>query len=142
MHTFKEPHKPVSFQIKFDFIAWLQEEHISEVLASGPPTGLPWYLGSCHNTAVLANEKQSPAASYHWESFSHLESYRCFVSSDRMSPYPFLLSSSQEKRKHFNPLNKSLDGDISLSLSFLIPTLITSIYFLLFFKPDCLIYHM
>lgn len=34
MLTFKEPHKPASFQTKFDFIAWLQEEHISKVLAS------------------------------------------------------------------------------------------------------------
>lgn len=127
MHTFKEPHKPVSFRTKFDFIAWLQEEHISEMLASEATHSLPWYLGSCHNTAVLANEKQSPTASYHWESFSHLSLTgvmshvtECFLT----------LSFSLLHRRKENISTHSInhwDGDISLSLSFLIPTLITSI---------------
>ena len=34
MLTFKETYKPVSLQTKFDFMAWLQGEHISELLAS------------------------------------------------------------------------------------------------------------
>lgn len=108
MLSFKEPHKPVSFQTKSDFIAWLQEEHISEVLASEATHRPAMVSRILSQYCLLANERQSPAASYHWESFSHLESYRCFVSSDRMFSYPCLLSSSQEKRKHFNPLNKSL----------------------------------
>lgn len=34
MPTFKETYNPVSLQTKFDFMAWLPGEHISEVLAS------------------------------------------------------------------------------------------------------------
>lgn len=34
MLTVQETYKPVSFQTKFDFMAWLQGEHISVVLAS------------------------------------------------------------------------------------------------------------
>lgn len=77
--TFQETYKPVSFQTKFNFMAWYKESTSLRCSQVRPPTGLPQYLGSCHNTAVLPNGKQSHAPSYHLENFSHLDPHWHFL---------------------------------------------------------------
>lgn len=67
MLTFKETYKPVSFQTKFNFMAWLQERASPRCFQGRPPTGLPWYLGPCHNTTVLVNESKVSHSPIMWK---------------------------------------------------------------------------
>ena len=148
MLTSKEPYKPISFQTKFDFTAWLQEEHISEVLPSK----------ATHTSALVSGVLSQYCSVSKWEAkpSSLLSLGKCltlralqgfslkwqnvFLSS------PHFLSSSktQEKRKHFKPLlTNNWDGDIHLSH----PCLhhydyIKEVTSENIFKPNCLIYNM
>lgn len=119
MLTFKEKDKPVSFQTKFDFMASLQGEHISEVL-----TREDTHESAMVDMVVLANGKQSRAILLSLGKLLTLTALLVFFSEMTMFSVPspsLFFTDTEEKTAFWSTLTNPWDGDIYLSLSLLTP---------------------
>lgn len=145
--TSKEPYKPISFQTKFDFMAWLQEECISEVLASKATHRSALISGIMSQYCSVSKGEAKPSSLLSLEKLLTLRALQGFSLKwqNVLLPSPDLSSSNtQEKRKHFKPLiTNNWDGDIYLRHTFLYHyDYIKEVTSGNIFKLNCLKYNM